>query len=159
MNKIVLSILKIVFIAFLLFLLKHFIQAIIEFTDIIPVRPKAYIWGYFDRAKYVVGWQFVFTFWVYILAVILFYFLLKIKFLKKKKLWKIASGLFLIIFLFLLRAHQGHFPYKRIVSKSNPTRFNYSIFEELIIYSIVGYAVIYLIRKWLLNDNSQKTPK
>ena len=158
MNKIVLSILKIVFIAFLLFLLKHFIQAIIEFTDIIPVRPKAYIWGYFDRAKYVVVWQFVFSFWVYILSVLLFIVLLKIKFLKKRKIWEITGSLSLIIMGFLLYVHRFEFPIKKTYFPSGK-EINFGLIEDFIIYSIVGYLLIYLVRKWFLIDNNQKTPQ
>lgn len=70
--KLIKFILNIVSIAFILFVLKHFLQAIIEYTNIFPVRPKAYIWGMNDRAKYFIGWQFIYTFWVYIAALIIF---------------------------------------------------------------------------------------
>jgi hypothetical protein len=149
-NKTLIVILKILAIAFILFFTKHFVQALIEYTDIIPVKPKAYIWGMTNRAKYVIGWQFIFTFWVYILTVILFYFILKVKLLEKLKTWKVVSVLSILTSLFLLFVHRYQFPYKRVLSKTNPIRFNYAYFEELIIYSIVCFMLIYLIRKWLL---------
>jgi len=150
-------ILKIILIALICFLCKHLIQAIIEFTDIIPVRPKAYIWGKIGRAQYVFMWQFVFTFWVYILSVILFYFMLKINLIKKIKSWKIASLISFLVFLFLLYAHQGSFPYIKGPG-INPRSLNYAIFEEWIIYTLVGFLLIYLLRKWLVKNSSYLQP-
>lgn len=147
-------IIKILGIAMLLFLCKHLLQAFIEFTTLIPVKPRAYIWGEFERAKYVFIWQFVFSFWVYFFAVILFYFILQINFLKKLKffnLWLISS---LSIFLFLLYVHKNQFPYKKLLSIKNPKRLNFEIYEELIIYSVIGFLLIFLIRKFLLQKSS-----
>lgn len=149
--KLAIFILKTLLIALLMFLLKHLLQATIEWTEIIPVKPRAYIWGMFDRAIYVFTWQFIFTFWVYILSVILFYFALSSSFLRNRKTVLLACLLSLLIFLFLLYVHRGHFPYKKVVSTINPQRFNYSLIEEFIIYSCVGFILIYLTRKWLIN--------
>lgn len=154
--KLAIFIAKTLLIALLLFLLKHLLQATIEWTDIIPVRPKAYIWGRIDRAIYVFTWQFIFTFWVYILSVILFYFVLRSSFLKNKKTVFLACFLSLLVFLFLLYVHNGHFPYKNVVSTINPQRFNYSLLEEFIIFSSVGFVLIYLTRNLLIsNANNQ----
>ncbi|MDZ4146791.1 MAG: hypothetical protein U1C58_00760 [Flavobacteriaceae bacterium] len=148
--KLIKYVLKIISIAFILFVLKHFIQAIIEYTDILPVRPKAYIWGMHARAKYIVGWQFIYTFWIYILTVIGIYFILKTKFLKNLKSWKIISILSLLIFLFLLKINRFEFPIKKTYLPHGE-QINYGLIEDFIIYSTVGTMLIFLIRKWLIN--------
>ncbi len=152
-NKTLILILKALAIAFILFFTKHFIQAFIEYANVIPVKPKAYILGITDRAKYIFVWQFLFTFWVYILVVILSYFVLKVKPLKKMKIWKITTILTVIIFLFLLFVHQFEFPIEKTYFPSGE-QINFGFIEELIIYSIVGFLLIYLVRKWLIPFNS-----
>ncbi|NQY28323.1 MAG: hypothetical protein HRT69_02520 [Flavobacteriaceae bacterium] len=144
---------KIILIAFVLFLVKHFLQAIIEWTDIIPVRPKAYIWGEWSISIVVIIKELINVFWLYILTVILFYFILKKELLWKISNFKINISLSIIITLFLLLVHQHQFPYKKMLSRTTPTRFNYAFFEELIIYSVVGFLLVYLVRTILIKSS------
>lgn len=144
---------KTLLIALIMFFLKHFLQATIEWTDIIPVRPKAYIWGMTDRAIYVFIWQFIYTFWVYFLSVIIFYFILQFSFLKNKKTVFLISILALLTFMFLLYVHDFEFPYEKLYFPSGE-RINYALIEEFILYSCIGFVLIYLIRKWFLQKTS-----
>jgi|AntDeeMinimDraft_5_1070356.scaffolds.fasta_scaffold00183_33 hypothetical protein len=142
-------ILKIIGIALLLFLCKHLIQAFIEFTTMIPVKPRAYIWGEFIRSRQVFIWQFLWSFWAYILAVIIFYFILRVKFLKELKniyVWLILS---ILIFMSLLYVNNFEFPIKKTYFPSGE-RINFALIEDFIIYSIIAYLLIYSIRKWLI---------
>lgn len=145
-------ILKIISIAFVLFIIKHLIQAIIEWTDIIPVQPKTYIWGEVGRAQYVFAWQFIYTYWMYVLSVIIFYCILRWSTLKNRSHFKIMIFLFLTIFLFLLYKHNWDFPFKNQYFPS-VTRLNFQLIEELIIFSIVGYLLVLLVNKCLINSN------
>lgn len=154
MNNILKFVLNIIYIAFILFVLKHLLQAIIEYTNILPVRPRAYILGMHDRAKYFIGWQFIYTFWVYILVVIGFYFIIKTKFLKKVKSWKITSVLSLLIFFFLLKINRFEFPIEKTYLPSGE-QINYGLIEDFIIYSTVGIMLTFLIRKWLFNNKTE----
>lgn len=45
-------IIRIILIAFALFFVKHSVQAVIEWTNIIPVHPKTYIWREFEQVQY-----------------------------------------------------------------------------------------------------------
>lgn len=145
-------ILRIILIAFALFFVKHLVQAIIEWTNIIPVHPKAYIWGEIERAQYVFAWQFIYTYWIYVLGVIVFYYLLKRPIFKNIANFKILVFLFLAIFLFLLYKHNWQFPYKEHYFPS-VTRLNFELLEELIIFSIVGYLLVLLVDNYLINNN------
>lgn len=147
---------KIILIALFLFLTKHFLQAIIEWTNVIPVRPKAYVWGEWSISIVVIIKELINVFWLYILIVLLFYIILKKELLRKISNFKINIGLSIVIFLFLLLVHQHQFPYKKILSKITPTRFNYAFFEELIIYSVVAFLLVYLIRIILIKSSSKQ---
>lgn len=144
---------KIILIAMVLFLVKHFLQATIEWTDVIPLRPKAYIWGEWSISIFVIIKELINVFWLYILTVILFYFILKRKQLKKISNFKINVGLSVIVLLSLLFVHQHQFPCKKLLSRITPTRLNYAFFEELIIYSVVGFLLVYLVRTVLIKCN------
>lgn len=150
--KLIKFVLNIFIIAFILFLLKHFLQAIIEYANILPVKPKSYIWGMNQRAKYFIGWQFVYTFWVYILVLVIFYHILKTKFFKKVNSWKIITVLSLLIFLFLLKINEFEFPIEKTYLPYDE-RINYGLIEDFIIYSIVCMVLIFLIRKRLIKKN------
>lgn len=143
---------KVFLIALALFFAKHLLQAFIEFTNIIPVSPKAFIWGLTDRAVYFIGWQFVFTFWVYILAVILFYFILKMSYLKRMKKWKIVLVIIISVFIFLMFVHNFEFPIEKTYFPTGK-RVNFTFIEELLIYSLVGFLMVSCTRNYLINDD------
>ena len=144
---------KIILIALFLFLLKHFLQAIIEWTDVVPVRPKAYVWGKWSISIIVIIKELINAFWLYLLIVTFFYYLLKKELIRKISNLKINISLSITISLFLLLIHRYQFPYKKLLSRTTPTRFNYAFLEEFIIYSVVGFMLVYLVRTILIKNN------
>lgn len=129
------------FIALASFLIKHIVQAIIEWTDIIPVRPKSYIWDNFAIAKGYFGFQLVYMFWIFLIVVIIIYFILKqLNFSESKtKILYILCPF--LAFLGALIAHEFKFPIKEL---SLPKRevFNYNLISDFIIYTIVSIFIL-----------------
>ena len=134
-------VLKLFIFAILLFLSKHLLQAIIEWTGIIPIRPKSYIWTDFTSSKVYFIWQFFYIFWAYFLIIIItHYFLKKINFNSKK----IRLLYFLVpvfIFVFLLVIYKFQFPYKQLYFPKRET-LNFNLIEDFCIYTITTILMI-----------------
>jgi len=146
-------ILKIVLIALICFLCKHLIQAIIEYTAIIPVKPRAYVWKYRSGGFYF-GLQFVFGFWAVILFVYVVFVFLSLPFIERIKTWKLWLFWCVVVSFFALADGQFQFPMQKLPLSIKGERFNYIVIEDFVIYAIVGYLLIYLLRKWLVKNNS-----
>lgn len=135
------KIVKLFFIALASFLIKHIVQAIIEWTDIIPVRPKSYIWDNFAISKGYFGFQLVYIFWIFLIVVIISYFILK-QFNFSESKTKILYVLCpFLVFLSALIAHEFKFPMKEL---SLPKRevFNYNLISDFVIYTIVSIFIL-----------------
>ena len=125
---------KIIVFPIFLFFVKIAIEAITEFTNILPVQPKAFIISQLDRALYYIIWQFVYTIWFYIL----FVYLVNIVFQKKivKTLNTRYFVVFLITFLFtlLLYIYNFEFPYKQLYFPKRKV-FNYKLVQQFLVFS------------------------
>src|SRR5690606_27445837 len=141
--KVIQFVVKVIVTALILFISKQVAQSILEYTNIIPVEPKAFIWGMPDRAKYVVGWQFVYTYWLYVLIVTGAFFLLNQRFVRKYSNWKLSLMVSFVVFVFLLIINRFEFPMERTYAPSGQ-RINYGFFEDLIVFSMVGFLLIFL---------------
>jgi uncharacterized membrane protein len=146
------KIVKLIFIALASFLVKHFVQATIEWTDIIPVRPKSYIWDNFAISKGYFGFQLVYVFWIFLIAVIIIYFLLKelsFSAYKTKILYFLCP---FFIFLCALIAHQFEFPMKELDLPKREV-FNYNLISDFIVYSVTS---IFMLKSLMFILNSKE---
>ncbi len=135
------KILKLFIFAILLFLSKHLLQAIIEWTDIIPIRPKSYIWTDFTSSKVYFIWQFFYVFWAYFLIIIITHYFLKKTNFDSKKIRLFYFLVPVIIFVFLLIVYKFQFPYKQLYFPKRET-LNFNLIEDFCVYTITTILMI-----------------
>ena len=153
MKRFLKNIIFILTLALSLFMVKHVLQAIIEFMNLLPVQPKAYIKGKYQLASQYFVWQFFYTFWLYIVSVFLLMYVVKIKWIKKVKAWILISVLFILLFGFLLIVHNFEFPFKLLYFPKHKV-FNFKFVEQLIIFFIL---ILIAINKIKIRIDKKKT--
>src|SRR5690606_7124916 len=140
MRKIFLNLLSI---SLITFIVKSFLDVILQWI-LVKVGVREHIWGKFTRSLYYILIDFVLHFWAYFLVCILVYFILSS--LKKLKSWMLFIFSFLIVTLVCLDNHRFQFPMKQYYFPSKQV-FNYILVEEINIYTISLFLMIYLLKK------------
>jgi len=130
-------------ISLITFIVKSFLDVILQWL-LVKVEVREHIWGRFTRSLYYILIDFVFHFWAYFLVSILVYLILSS--LEKVKSWVLYIFSFLIVALVCFNNHRFQFPMKQYHLPSRQV-FNYILVEEIIVYTLSLFMMMYMIEK------------
>lgn len=140
MQKIFLNLLVI---SLITFIAKSVLDVILQWSIVLK-GVREHLWGKFTRSLNYIIMDFILHFWAYFLVSILVYFILSSN--KKLKSWGIYIISFFIVTLVCLINHRFQFPMKQYHFPSRQV-FNYILVEEIIVYSLSFFLMIFLIKR------------
>lgn len=139
--------LNLIAISLITFFVKSILDIVLRwFLVLAEFRENLYgIYSLLDHIKL----DFIFFFWVYIVITFMLYYILF--YLKKVNFLIIYIGSTLVTILILLYLHEFQFPMKQYHLPPRQA-FNYMLVEEITVYTLSLFPMIYMIKK-TLNQN------
>ena len=136
-------ILKLLFISLVTFFVKSVLDVILQWT-LVSLEVREHIWGRFTRSIGYIILDFIFHFWAYFMISILVYFIMYYFMKLRFSILYIFS--LITVVLISLSKHNYEFPMKQYYFPSYE-RFNYILIQEIIMYTLSSFLMIYKIEK------------
>ena len=131
---------SILFVSSLVFLFKVLIEMVLQWIDVIPNKVKGHIWGRFDFSIYYIKYDFLFYFWLYIIAITLLYLIINRSIIKTNFIY---VGIVILVLLFTIISHNFQVPFKNSYPKAEVI-WNFQFLEQIIVYSLTGLFAVFL---------------